>query len=129
MRKFIAGLIASAIMALPLGFGVQQASASNLLGVPHTHVGTCPVNNCWTWILANGAVMRGDGDNLVAQYGYVLVVCSQRIREPNGFVHWIVSRLGPWGPFNNDGKIHPYCVDPHDGNGIRWNQYPLSGGA
>jgi len=116
--------IAGALLALGLAGGTvalaaPEASASNLLNVPHTHQGTCPVNDCWTWILANGAVIRGNTTLLQSQYNYVLVVCSQK--QASG---WKISPLGPWGPFNNDGWVHPYCVSPYDANGVRWNQYP-----
>lgn len=122
------GAAAVVIDAVPVVQQTEQASASSLLGVAHTHQGTCPVNNCWTWILANGAVIRGNTDLLVSQYNYVLVVCSQRVSYPPPNPHWQVSTLGQWGPFGNDGQTYPYCVSPYDGNGIRWNQYPLNGG-
>jgi len=93
--------------------------SSNLLNVAHTHQGTCPVNDCWTWILANGAVIRGNGTLMVSQYNYVLVVCSQK--QSSG---WKISNLGQWGPFGNDGAYYPYCVNPSDANGFRWNVYP-----
>jgi len=117
--------VAALLLTLGLGgslvavsAGQASATTKNLLGVNTTILAGCTNNDCWTWLLANGAAMRGPTSQLQAQYGYVLVVCSQKA---GGF--WRISQLGPWGPYNNDGAWHPYCVNPADANGKRWNQY------
>lgn len=121
VRKVLAGCLLALGLAVPVvALAAPEASASNLMNVPHTHLAGCTQDDCWTWILANGAVMRGPTSELVAQYGYVLVVCSQHY----GSGWWHVSNLGQWGPYGNDGATHPYCVNPYDAYGVRWNLYP-----
>jgi len=121
VRRIIAAVTLSIATILgALGLGASPAHASSLLGVAHTHLAGCTQSDCWTWILANGAVMRGPTSELTAQYGYVLVVCSQHY----GSGYWHVSNLGQWGPYGNDGAYHPYCVNPADAQGVRWNLYP-----
>ncbi len=120
LRAWFAGAILALVTLLGIGLTPTPAHANYMLGVPHTHLAGCTVYDCWTWILQNGAVMRGPTSQLQGQYGYVLVVCSQI--KPDGY--WQISTLGPWGPKGNDGAWYPYCVNPADGNGIRWNIYP-----
>jgi hypothetical protein len=121
-------LAATLAVILTLGvFGTDRAEATNLLNVPHTHGGGCTAYSCYTWILANGAVMRGGGALLQQQSGYVLVLCSYaQGPKPDGNWYWGIY-MDPYGPWGNRGLDHPYCKSPTDAQGVRWNIYPRNG--
>jgi hypothetical protein len=89
-------------------------------GPVHFHVGQgCLVSpvNCFRWILQDGSVWQGDYGNLVGQYGYMLVWCSQATTATNNG-NWVKIST-PWGPLGNKGSTHPYCQSPYYGNPAR----------
>lgn len=120
MRRFALTAFAAALLAVavPSPAGAHSFGAK---GPPHQHLTnpSCTASTeCHTWILANGAIIRGRSIHLSNSYGYVLVRCSSRYAGGS----WFFDQL-PFGPWNNIGSQHPYCLSPTYG-GIPWSVRP-----
>jgi len=116
---FLRRAIFALLLTLGLVGGAATAVSAHSFGAqgpPHTHVGTCTNNDCYRWILANGAIMQGDFANLSGQAGYVGVVCSWKtngswVKNPNRGFTW------------NANGYHPYCMSPVY-SGTEWSLRP-----
>ncbi len=108
-----AGSVALASPASAHSFGAA--------GPPHNHtscllVGSGP-DNCWRWILENGAIRQGSFSSLSGEWSLVGVVCSSYssvypyYTQPGNYGEgWVVNNTvsGEWG----SNGYHTYCQNP-----------------
>jgi len=122
MKRIAATAAAALIVALIVGpTPAAEAHTLTPTGPQHTHT-PCTWNDCYRWILANGAIIQGPSVLLYQQYGYVLVLCSRSLATSSGgFAGWAVYQA-TFGPFGNNGQ-HVYCKEPKLGI-VRWSLLP-----